>query len=43
MFSPYVAFVRGQRLVVDGRNCLRRHLVMPEFTQLAAQVAGMLR
>jgi NAD(P)-dependent dehydrogenase (short-subunit alcohol dehydrogenase family) len=41
--SPYAAFVTGHTLVVDGGNWLRRDFVMPEFTPMADQLAGVLR
>lgn len=41
--SPYAAFVTGHTLVVDGGNWLRRDFVMPEFTPVAEQLAGVLR
>jgi NAD(P)-dependent dehydrogenase (short-subunit alcohol dehydrogenase family) len=41
--SPYAAFVTGHTLVVDGGNWLRRDFVMPEFTPVADQLAGVLR
>jgi NAD(P)-dependent dehydrogenase (short-subunit alcohol dehydrogenase family) len=41
--SPYAAYVTGHTLVVDGANWLRRDFVMPEFTRVAEQLAGVLR
>ncbi|MHB8219792.1 MAG: SDR family oxidoreductase [Acidimicrobiales bacterium] len=41
--SPYAAFVTGHTLVVDGANWLRRDFVMPEFTPVSEQLAGVLR
>lgn len=41
--SPYAAFVTGHTLVVDGANWLRRDFVMPEFTPVSDQLAGVLR
>ncbi len=41
--SPYAAFVTGHTLVVDGANWLRRDFVMPPFTPVAEQLAGVLK
>lgn len=41
--SPFASFVTGHTLVVDGANWLRRDFVMPEFTPVDEQLAGVLR
>jgi NAD(P)-dependent dehydrogenase (short-subunit alcohol dehydrogenase family) len=41
--SPFAAYVTGHTLVVDGANWLRRDFVMPEFTPVSEQLAGVLR
>jgi NAD(P)-dependent dehydrogenase (short-subunit alcohol dehydrogenase family) len=41
--SPFASFVTGHTLVVDGANWLRRDFVMPEFTPVGEQLAGVLR
>jgi len=41
--SPFMSYVTGHTLVVDGGNWLRRGLRMPEFTSVEDQLAGMER
>jgi NAD(P)-dependent dehydrogenase (short-subunit alcohol dehydrogenase family) len=41
--SPFASYVTGHTLVVDGANWLRRDFVMPEFTPVGEQLAGVLR
>jgi hypothetical protein len=35
--SPYAAYLSGHTIVLDGANCLRRSLVMPEFVPIRDQ------
>src|SRR5690606_29665807 len=39
--SPYMSYVTGHTLVVDGGNWLRRGLRMPEFVSVEDQIAQM--
>ncbi|MFI6315641.1 SDR family oxidoreductase [Nocardia fusca] len=39
--SPYMSYVTGHTLVVDGGNWLRRGLRMPEFVSVEDQLAQM--